>query len=886
MDTRSDFHTREPASAHRDEGVLDARLVWDTWRRILSDDRLADAVTRENHADGAVLARLSAAERAVAADYARTPRATATNIRMYRRSLVRIARIALSRVPLTQRLLLTSGLDVDAVADELARRQSYIDDGPNFWRLAGVFVAYLATRPEFAAHSHQDVLGLDQALIALARRLGQIAVERWPNASAAAFGDATYANPTRFVASQAAVVATSRHDLTSWLENPYGYDPAEALAPSPRHWLIYFPDADSAPAYAELSERSACVFGQLATPRTASDVTRALGTLSNAEAREVIGKLADLGVVHQEHEGAHERRRRTRQDTLGDDQFVMLDPAVEMLDDEIAEHRFLCHGYVEVGMAVPPGEGLADFVARLARQPVRVGELRDGFDDRHLVETMLAALQEHGFLHVIAPQAPWAERLAQLRRAAAARRWSGLCHTVEFRLDRASVDIISARIEAEPTAPLLHLRCTRPGDHAPTLAALADLRQAGRLRVHHAVVQVAEPACDAEVIQSLRRLGAGMIVDVPWPAPERPISGLDALTRACVPVHARMTPDRTFLDAATRERAVAWAESAFLCGLCLTLEADVVWPGRDPCPADFVSVFEAVRAMDDALGDVSVVNLPSDEVLLGHASSARPSALSDLARRFRLAYLRWRVPLLKTFEGDNTFSQSPGAEEKLVRLREDLLPNHPELLNLTAGSVVVDVCGGNGRVARRLAPHVGPDGLIVSIEMLRCVTDRARRFGCELGYTNLQFRTGLAQRLPLPDGAADAAVNEWTGAIWQLGLGPAMVAEMARVVRPGGRIAVTHRLVRLPLTRLARPWVQFDDIYPWMQDAFARPDLAIVVERVWGQTTSTLVGERATAWRKHYMPRLVNPFEVTYTEDGDPGPHADVCFTIIAERIR
>ncbi|RQS13918.1 methyltransferase domain-containing protein [Burkholderia sp. Bp9002] len=869
---------------------MDARLVWDTWRRILSDDGLVETVTRAGHADAAALASLSAAERAVVADYARTPQATQTNIGMYRRSLVRIVRVALGRVPLSQHLLFMSGLDVDAVAAEFARVNGYADDGPNFWRLAGAFVAYLATRPEFAAPAHQDALAIDQALVTLARRLGELEVDAWPNAVAAGIGGAAGSDRAfvRFVASRAAVVARSRHDLTPWIENPYGFDPADALAASPRHWLIYFPDADSAPAYAELSERSARVFELLATPQSAADVARALGSLSEAEALEVVDRLAALGVVVSEQAGGRAVMNAFRNDAPGSDAFVMLDPAVEMLDVEIAEHRFLCHGHFEVGMTVPPGEGLSDFVAELAGKPVGVGALRKGFDDQHLIDTMLAALRQHGFLHVTSQHAPSAGELAQLRRSAAARRRAMLCHTIDVHLGSASADAIRARVEAESTAPQLHLRCTRIGDHASTFAELARLRQAGRLCVHHTVVQAADPGCDADVVRSLRRLGAGVIVDdVPWPAPAQPIAGVDALTRAGVPVHARMAPGRTFLDAATRARAVAWAEQAGLCGLRVELDADALWPAGKASETDFVGVFEAVHALDEAFGDVCIANLPSDEVFLGNASpSSRPEGLSDLDECFRLAYLRWRVPLLKSFEGDNTFSQTPEAEEKLVRLREDLLPNHPELLNLGPGSVVVDVCGGNGRVARRLAPLVGPDGLVVSIEMLRCVTDRARRFACEQRVTNVQFRSGLAQRISLRDGSADAAVNEWTGAIWQLGLGPAMVAEMARVIRVGGRIAVTHRLVRLPLHRLGQPWVQFDDIYALMRAAFDRPDLSIVVERVWGQTVSTLAGERASAWRKHYVPRLVNPFDVTYTEDKDPGPHADVCLTIIAERIR
>jgi len=42
---------------------------------------------------------------------------------------------------------------------------------------------------------------------------------------------------------------------------------------------------------------------------------------------------------------------------------------------------------------------------------------------------------------------------------------------------------------------------------------------------------------------------------------------------------------------------------------------------------------------------------------------------------------------------------------------------------------VVDVCGGLGRVARRLAPVVGQDGLVISIEMFRCLSDRRVAFG-------------------------------------------------------------------------------------------------------------------------------------------------------------
>jgi ubiquinone/menaquinone biosynthesis C-methylase UbiE len=868
---------------------VDARLVWDTWRQILRDDRLVDMVTHAGLFDDAAAAALGERGMTIASDYARTPKATSTNVGMYRRGLSRIALVALGRVPLSQRLLFASGLDCDDVTSGFVRARGHVDDGPNFWRLADAFVAYLETRPEFSSAAHRDVLAIDRTLAALAQRLGDAAVPAWPDAAAAdpVGFEAAHHPGRRYTASRAAAIASSRHDLTAWIEDPHGFDPDQALPPSSRHWLVYFPAAECEPAYAELSERSARMFDELLAPRTALEAARAIGDLSEEEALTVIQRLAALGVVVGEAGEPLASGLPPLSTTLADDMFVSMDPAVEMLDGEFAEHRLLCHGHFGIGMAIPPGDGLADFIGALSGDPVCVGTLRRGFDDQRLVETMLCALRHHGFLHVTGPERPAAGALALLRRAAARQRRAGLCQVIELDMETTSPGAIRDLVEAEATVPELHLRCARLADHVALLEALALQRRAGQLRLHRVLVRAADIGDAACAVPALLGLGAELTVDgVPYPAPPQAIAGLDVLASACVPVHARMVPDRTLLDPSSRRQARSWAASVFLTGLELVIDSAALWPTGSPGPADFAAVFEAVHELEEALGDVSIANLPSDEVLLGNTAPGEPGAMPDVMARLRLAYLRWRLPLLKVSEGDNTFSQTPEAEEKLVRLREDLLPNHPELLQAHPGGILVDVCGGNGRVARRLSPLVGPDGLVVSVEMLRCVSDRARRFACELGFANVQFRTGLAGRLPLPDGVADAAVNEWTGAIWQLGLGPTMLAEMARVVRVGGRVAVTHRLVRLPLARLDQPWVQFGDIHALMQEAFAQPGLRLVSERVWGQTVQSLAGENATAWRKHYLPRVVNPFDVIYTEDRDPGPHADVCLTLIAERVQ
>lgn len=905
---------------------MDAQLVWDTWRRILTSDELIERVLRPIEFNLAPTPNmgLSLAEEAIVADYSSTPVATGTNIGMYRRGLVRNALAALSLVPLSRHLLYMSGLEVEPVAASFVRAVGYVDDGPNFWRIAGGFVAYLATLSEFAGRAHQDVLALDAATVALARRLGETGVSMCPeNATTINSTGRSDQNrePSRFFASAAAVVVSSRDNLTPWLENPEEFDPLENLAHSPRHWLIFFPTADAAPAYAELSERTARVFNVLATPRSASEVSLALGGISDDEVLQLINQLAELGVIVREDSDRNMsaiplmsqdssmrgKRGHELSDTLtvplreavgrvletpvdcmlANDAFVMLDPAVELLDVEVGEYQLLGHGYFEVGMAVPPGEGLMDFVLALRQEPILVGRLRESYDDHLLVDKMLAALRLHGFLHETSQKTPSIEELEHLRSLAAQLRKKTLRPTLTMDLDSSvSVEQIRIELKSASIAPVLVLRCSQLSEQKSLFAELARLRQAGMIRIHHIVIQTTHLTCDSATRQSLLRLGAVVVLEgLTWPVSDQRHPGLAEMTRDCVAVHVQMTPDLSILDATVRARALAWAASQFITGLCLRLDAEALWPRQDAGDEEFCAVFNSVRALEHEFGDVEVVTLPSDDALLGKIeSTSRPAKLTAFAHRFRSAYIRWRLPTLKSDEGDNTWSQTPNAEEKVVVPDTDLLPNNPELLLLAPGSILVDVCGGLGRVARRLAPAVGQNGLIISIEMLRSLSDRARHVACERGVTNVSFRPGLAQRIPLPDGTADAAVNEWTGGIWELGLGTAMVGEMARVVRLGGRIAVTHRLIRMPLLRLGEPWLQYEDIYRWMRDAFMHPNLRVITERVWGQVAPSLVGEHASEWRKQYLPRLISTFDMTYDSEDSAGPHADVFLTIVAER--
>jgi hypothetical protein len=286
--------------------MMDAQLVWNTWRRILKDDQFVDWVLHPTDSHSPQITGLSDGEIAILADYASTPVATDSNIGMYRRGLVRNALAALSLVPLTRGLLYESGLDVECVASDFVQSAGYRDDGPYFWRIADTFIAYLVKLPEFSAQLQQDVLRLDAAAVALARRLGQSAPEVWPLIAARTFSEAgsrAGRESARFVGSGAAVAVSTSHDLTGWIENPQDFDPDEALEPSTRHWLIYFPAADAPREYAELSDRTASVFNLLSTPKSPNEMSLALDGFNAVEVLGVIRSLAELGVVVREEDG-------------------------------------------------------------------------------------------------------------------------------------------------------------------------------------------------------------------------------------------------------------------------------------------------------------------------------------------------------------------------------------------------------------------------------------------------------------------------------------------------------------------------------------------------------------------------------------------------------
>ena len=112
-----------------------------------------------------------------------------------------------------------------------------------------------------------------------------------------------------------------------------------------------------------------------------------------------------------------------------------------------------------------------------------------------------------------------------------------------------------------------------------------------------------------------------------------------------------------------------------------------------------------------------------------------------------------------------------------------------DLLGVTTGERVLDVGCGSGVVTRDIARRVGPAGRAIGIDPSPQLLVVARELAQAAGLgSQVDLREGSALSLPFPDGAFDVALAVTVLAHTPGGEGA--VAEMARVVRPGGRVGV------------------------------------------------------------------------------------------------
>ena len=135
-----------------------------------------------------------------------------------------------------------------------------------------------------------------------------------------------------------------------------------------------------------------------------------------------------------------------------------------------------------------------------------------------------------------------------------------------------------------------------------------------------------------------------------------------------------------------------------------------------------------------------------------------------------------------------------------------------DLAELSPGESALDVATGTGDLAFELADRVGPGGEVVGVDFAEKMLELARAKTAEHPGIRVRFESGNALALPYPDGAFDAATVGFGARNFsdlQRGL-----SEMARVVRPGGRVVILEITTprRPPLSTFFDLW--FDRAVP------------------------------------------------------------------------
>ena len=200
--------------------------------------------------------------------------------------------------------------------------------------------------------------------------------------------------------------------------------------------------------------------------------------------------------------------------------------------------------------------------------------------------------------------------------------------------------------------------------------------------------------------------------------------------------------------------------------------------------------------------------------------------------------------------GAGLYSGDERAELPAEALAASLGCGNPlAVAELRDGETVLDLGSGGGIDVLLSARRVGPSGFAYGVDMTDEMLDLARANAAKAGATNVRFVKGTIEDVPLQDASVDVVISN---CVINLSVDkPAVLAEMYRVLRPGGRLGISDVVAE-------------DDLTP--QDRASR-----------GSYVGCIAGALS---RAEYLAGLASAgfteASVTFTHQAAPGMHAAI----------